>query len=101
VDYVTSPGFGVGGDWRRRTGLPGGGPAAVITTLAVLRFDPVSGEMVLASTHPGVTVDHVRAPTGWPLPCAAAVPVTGAPTAEELAAIRRFDPEGFWTGGGG
>jgi glutaconate CoA-transferase subunit B len=100
VDYVTSPGFGAGGDWRRRIGLPGGGPAAVITTLAVLRFDPASGEMVLASTHPGVTVDHVRAHTGWPLRCAADVPVTVAPTAEELAVIRRFDPEGFWTGGG-
>ena len=39
VDYVTSPGHGEGGDWRARTGLPGGGPSAVITTLGLFRFD--------------------------------------------------------------
>jgi glutaconate CoA-transferase subunit B len=100
VDYVTSPGFGEGGDWRARVGLPGGGPAAVITTLGLFRFDPASGEMLLASTHPGVTAAEVRAQTGWALRTAAAVAATPPPTPEELAAIRRFDPEGFWTGGG-
>jgi glutaconate CoA-transferase subunit B len=97
VDYVTSPGHGEGGDWRRRVGLPGGGPAAVITTLGLFRFDPTTREMVLASAHPGVTVDDVRAQTGWPLATAPAVGQTPPPTAEELAVIRRFDPEGFWT----
>jgi glutaconate CoA-transferase subunit B len=97
VDHVTSPGFGEGGDWRRRVGLPGGGPTAVITTLGLFRFDAATGEMLLASTTPGVTVDQVRAQTGWPLRTAAEVTVTPPPTAAELAAIRRFDPEGFWT----
>ena len=99
VDYVTSPGHGTGGDWRARTGLTGGGPSAVITTLGLFRFDPASREMVLASTHPGVTVDHVRAETGWPLRVAADVDETSPPTTDELATIRRFDPQGFWTGG--
>ncbi len=97
VDYLTSPGYGEGGDWRRRVGLPGGGPAAVITTLGVFRFDPVTREMVLASSHPGVTVADVHAQTGWPLACLPEVAETPPPTAEELAVIRRFDPEGFWT----
>jgi glutaconate CoA-transferase subunit B len=101
VDCMTSPGHGEGGEWRRRAGLPGGGPSAVITTLALFRFDPTSREMVLASTHPGVGVDDVRAHTGWPVACAPAVAETPPPTAEELAAIRRFDPEGFWTRGRG
>src|SRR5439155_19531907 len=57
VDYVTSPGHGDGGSWRRRMGLPGGGPAAVITTLGVFRFDAETRELVLASTHPGVAVE--------------------------------------------
>ena len=99
VDYVTSPGHGTGGNWRARTGLPGGGPSAVITTLGLFRFDPTSREMVLASTHPGVTVDEVRAETGWPLRVASDVGETPPPTDDELATIRRFDPEGFWTGG--
>jgi glutaconate CoA-transferase subunit B len=46
VDYITSPGYGEGGDWRRKTGLPRGGPATVITTLGLLRFEPDSKEMV-------------------------------------------------------
>jgi glutaconate CoA-transferase subunit B len=98
VDYVTSPGHGTGGSWRARTGLPGGGPAAVITTLGLFRFDPVSHEMILASTHPAVAVEEVMSQTGWPLRLAPDLGETPAPTADELAAIRRFDPERFWTG---
>jgi glutaconate CoA-transferase subunit B len=97
VDYVTSPGHGDGGDWRRRAGLPGGGPAAVITTLGLLRADPATGEMVLAATHPGVTAADVCRETGWTLRCAEPVAGTPPPTDEELSTIRRFDPQGFWT----
>ena len=74
---------------------------AVITTLAVFRFDAATREMLLASTHPGVTVEQVRAETGWPPRAAATRAETPAPTAEELAVIRRFDPAGFWTRGRG
>ena len=101
VDYVTSPGHGDGGSWRRRIGLPGGGPAAVITTLGVFRFDAETRELVLASTHPGVAVEAVRAETGWPLAAAAEVEATPRPTPTELAIVRDFDPEGFWTRGRG
>ena len=98
VDYVTSPGHGEGGDWRARTGLPGGGPSAVITTLGLFRFDAVTREMVLASVHPGVTAEEVQVETGWPLRAPRPVIETPPPSADELAMIRRFDPEGFWTG---
>jgi glutaconate CoA-transferase subunit B len=97
VDYVTSPGHGAGGDWRTRAGLVGGGPSGVITTLGVFRFDPASREMVLATTHPGVSVEEVRAQTGWPLRLGPDIGETPPPTREELAMIRRFDPDGFWT----
>jgi glutaconate CoA-transferase subunit B len=39
----------------------------------------------------------VRANTGWDLKVAPGVRETPAPTAEELAIIRRYDPQGFWT----
>src|SRR5207247_7727471 len=71
VDFITSPGFGDGAGWRERVGLPGGGPAAVITTLGVYRFDPKTREMVLASWHPRQSVEAVRAATGWDLRVAA------------------------------
>ena len=99
VDYVTSPGYGDGAGWRQRVGLVRGGPAAVITTLGVLRFDPDTGEMVLASVHPGANVEQVLAATGWPLRVAPQVGQTPAPTGAALAILRRFDPHGFWTGG--
>ncbi len=98
VAYLTSPGYGAGGRWREEAGLPRGGPARVITSLGVLGFDRPSGEMVLESVHPGVTVDEVRANTGWDLRVAPRLPTTPEPTAEELAALRRFDPDGTWTG---
>jgi glutaconate CoA-transferase subunit B len=101
VDYVTSPGHGEGGDWRRRVGLPRGGPAALITTLGLFRFDRATGEIVLAAAHPGVTAGDVRRETGWLLACLDEVGETPPPTAEELRMIRRFDPEGFWTRGRG
>ena len=98
VSFVTSPGHGDGTPgWRKRTGLLGGGPAAIITTLAVLRFPEGGGEARLASVHPGHSVDEVRAATGWDLKVADDVKETAAPTDAELTAIRRFDPEAFWT----
>ena len=100
VSYVTSPGHGDGPGWRRRLGLRGGGPSAIVTTLAVLRFPEGGGEAYLASVHPGVAVEEVVANTGWDLAVAGDVATTPAPTEAELAQIRRLDPDGFWTGGG-
>jgi glutaconate CoA-transferase subunit B len=97
VDFITSPGFGDGGDWRERVGLPGGGPAAAITTLGVYRFDPETREMVLASYHPGQSVESVQAATGWALRVASDCRETPTPTAAELDIVRACDPAGFWT----
>ena len=97
VAYITSPGYGDGAGWRERVGLPRGGPAAVITTLGVLGFDPERKEAVLRSYHPGQSPATLRANTGWDLKIAPDVHETPAPTEEELAIIRRYDPQGFWT----
>lgn len=97
VDFITSPGFGDGARWRERVGLPGGGPSAVITTLGVYRFDPGSREMLLASWHPGQSIESVRAATGWSLRLADGSGETPTPTAAELEIVRACDPSGFWT----
>jgi len=100
ASFVTSPGYGDGTPgWRKRNGLLGGGPVAIITTLAVLRFPEGGGEAYLASVHAGHTADEVLANTGWDLKVAGDVGETPAPTDAELASIRRFDPGGFWTRG--
>ncbi len=96
VAYITSPGFGDGPSWRARKGLPRGGPSAVITTKAVLRFGG-DAEAYLASVHPGVTVEDALANTGWKLRVAEDVTETAEPSAAELAVIRDYDKQGFWT----
>jgi len=95
VSYMTSPGNGDGSGWRKRMGLPRGGPSAVITTKAVLRFGE-DGEAYLASVHPGIEVDDVLKNTGWKLRLGN-VMQTPEPRDEELKAIREYDKQGFWT----
>ncbi len=98
VSYITSPGFGDGRGWRKKNGLKGGGPCAVITTQGILRFDSETKEMVLNSIHPGTSVENVLKNTGWALKCASKVEKTKPPTRSELQIIRKYDPLGFWTG---
>jgi glutaconate CoA-transferase, subunit B len=97
VQYITSPGFGRGRDWRRRKGLAGGGPSRVITSMGIFSFDAHTGEMILTSNHPGVSVREIKAETGWSLRVAEELSETHPPTVAELAAVRKYDPKGVWT----
>ncbi|WP_255633989.1 CoA-transferase subunit beta [Nocardia sp. alder85J] len=87
VDFVTSLGHGRGNGERARLGLRGAGPTLVITDLGVMRPDE-RGELILHAVHPGVTVDQVRAATGWELKVAADLADSDAPTAAELTTLR-------------
>ena len=67
----------------------------VVSNLGVFDFGGPDGTLRLVSLHPGVSRDDVvTARTGFGLAFADDVTTTRAPTAEELALIRRFDPEG-------
>jgi glutaconate CoA-transferase, subunit B len=96
-DFVSTVGWAGGGDdARRRLGLPGGGPRYCITPLAVLDFEETGKRLRLHSVHPGVSVEQVRAQTGFELVVPARVPTTPAPTAAELDILRRrVDPRGL------
>jgi acyl CoA:acetate/3-ketoacid CoA transferase beta subunit len=93
VDVVTGVGF---------DRAAAAGPAAtrfhalrhVVTNLAVLDFETPDRRMRLRSVHPGVSVDDVTAATGFDLVVPDDVPVSRAPTADELAILERIDPEG-------
>jgi glutaconate CoA-transferase subunit B len=94
IDFTTSPGH-LGG--KRPDGW-GAGPSVVVTNLAVYRFDESSGEMEVASLHPGVTAQDVRDNTEWEIGVPGDVPATAEPTGEELRLIRQeLDPEGAYT----
>jgi glutaconate CoA-transferase subunit B len=96
VSFLTSPGNGDGPGWRKRAGLLRGGPSAVITTKAVLRFGD-DAEAYLSSVHPGVEVEDVLSNIGWKLKIGQNLTTTPEPAADELQAIREYDNEGFWT----
>ena len=88
LDFVTSVGYVDGAGGRERLRLPGTGPVAVITDLAILTPDPSTRELTLTSVHPGITVAEVVDATGWPLKVAAHVETTAPPDAEDLAVLR-------------
>jgi len=88
LDFITSVGHLEGGGSRRRAGLPGKGPTAVITDLGVLTPDPQTRELVLTTVHPGVTEAQARDETGWALQVSAELATTPAPTESELAVLR-------------
>jgi glutaconate CoA-transferase, subunit B len=95
IDFVTSPGHLEG---RRPKDWIGAGPTVVVTGLGVYGFDDETGEMELASLHPGVTVEQVLEHTGWDLRVPDHVAETPPPTDEELRLIREeLDPEGAYT----
>ncbi|MCW2871712.1 CoA-transferase [Actinacidiphila oryziradicis] len=94
LDFVTTLGYGSGPDDRKRLGMPGAGPVAVITDLGIMRPDPATAELVLTDLHPGVTVEQVRAATSWELKTADSITTTAPPTAEELAALRALKAAG-------
>ncbi|MFL5732036.1 MAG: CoA-transferase subunit beta [Chloroflexia bacterium] len=88
VDFITSFGFGEGGDHRERLGIRTAGPTLVITDLCAMRPDPQTKELVVTSMHPGVTRKQIAANTGWEVRFAEALETTPPPTREELSTLR-------------
>lgn len=75
LDFVTSRGDNV---------------RVVVTDLGIL--EPRNGELTLTRLHPGVTVEQVRAATGWDLAVAPDLATTEPPTDAELATLRTLEP---------
>ena len=88
LDFVTSVGFGTGGDAREKLGLAGKGPVAVITNLCILRPAAVSRELEVVSIHPGVDKKTIEESTGWQIRFAEGCGVTEVPGLAELEVLR-------------
>ncbi|WP_409234379.1 CoA-transferase subunit beta [Streptomyces sp. PA5.6] len=69
----------------------------VVSDLGVFDFKTPDHAMRLVSLHPGVTLDHIREATGFPLSVPDTdIPYTREPTPEELRLIRDVvDPQGL------
>ena len=100
VIFLTTPGYLTGPGAREKAGLPEGtGPYRVITQLGVYGFDESTKRMKLISVHPGVTVEDVKANTGFELLIPEAVTETKPPSREELEILRKeIDPTGMVLG---
>jgi acyl CoA:acetate/3-ketoacid CoA transferase beta subunit len=90
VDFNTCPGYFDGKPGQREAlGMrPGTGPVAVVSDLGYYEFE--DGEMVLKSVHAGcgVTLEKVKAETGWDLKISSDLKDTPPPTGEELTILR-------------
>jgi acyl CoA:acetate/3-ketoacid CoA transferase beta subunit len=87
VDFVS----GLGHSPARRLGA---GPFYLVSNLG--QFDFAAGHMRLTARHPGVTVERIRAKTGFPLEIAPDLRETQPPTAEEVQLLREvIDPLGI------
>lgn len=94
VDFVC--GFGLSPGFDRQSASPAK-PGTVVSDLGVFDFGGPGGTMQVRSLHPGVSFATVQERTGFALPDPGPdVPVTAAPTAEELHIIREvIDPLGL------
>jgi glutaconate CoA-transferase subunit B len=91
VDFVTSPGHLGGGDAREKAGLLSRGPTLVVTDLALLDFEADSRRMRLRRLQPGVTVEQVRAHTGFELLVHPQVRELEPPAPADLEILRELD----------
>jgi glutaconate CoA-transferase subunit B len=88
IDFVTSLGFGQGGDDRARHGVLTQGPSKIMTDLCVMQPEPTTKELRVTSIHPGVTREQLAEQTGWPILFAPEVIETPPPTTLELEVLR-------------
>lgn len=93
LDYLTSPGWLDGPEGRQRAGLPPGGPSAVVSNLALMRFDHQSKEMFLDGYYPGVKSQEVLDSMSFSIDISRAQEIP-PPTKEELKILReKCDPQ--------
>lgn len=64
----------------------------VLTNLCVMDFCGPNRQLRIVSLHPGVSAQQVQEATGFSLYIPENIPETAAPTAEQLALIRKLDP---------
>ena len=95
VDFVTSPGHVARG--VQPAGRHPSGPELVVTDLGLYGFDQATGTMTLRSLHPGITLNDLRANTGWRLHVPDGIELTAPPTCDELRLLREeLDPDGYY-----
>ncbi|WP_200834338.1 CoA-transferase subunit beta [Amycolatopsis alkalitolerans] len=92
-DFNTDMGHRTSAGTRAELGFTGSGPQWLVTELGVFDYD-ADGHARLCRIFPDVTVDEVRAATGFELRVAGDLRPVSPPSAAELAALRAVDSLG-------
>lgn len=88
VDFISAPG------WSAPEVDRPGGPSVLVTNLAAMRFDRDRRRFVLASVHPGHSVDEIVDKTGFSIDVPDEVAMTPEPQHERLELLRdRIAPQ--------
>jgi glutaconate CoA-transferase, subunit A len=95
VEFCTASRGLLNDEERKHAGLQPG-KVKLISDLGVFELDPEKKRFRLVSIHPGVSLDKVQAQTGGEFLIADPLPLTEAPSAEDLRLIREeVDPFGI------
>jgi len=97
VDYISTFGYGQGGDHRCQLNLNqfNEGPLEVITPLGIFDFNTPDHSMRLKHVHSGVSVEYITTNTGFEFAIAEDITETAIPDADALLLLReRVDVEG-------
>jgi len=99
VDFITSVGYLKGGDSRRKAGLIGKGPLAVVSQWGIYDFEPVTKRMRIKSLTPGIPFEIAQQSTGFELlRPEGEIPETPMIPSDILAVLRtEVDPGGVFT----
>ncbi|MDT4982364.1 MAG: glutaconate CoA-transferase, subunit [Pseudonocardiales bacterium] len=92
-DFITDMGHRTPAGSRAELGFAGGGPEWLVTELGVFDFDD-GGQARLRQLFPDVSVDTVRAATGFEVQVASDLRSVPLPSSAEIAALRAVDPLG-------
>lgn len=88
IDFVTSLGYGKGGDDRASYGVTTKGPSRLITDLCIMEPHAADKHFIVTSIHPGISRDDIIAATGWQVEFAGEVAQTPVPSDHELQILR-------------
>jgi glutaconate CoA-transferase subunit B len=88
LDFLSTLGHGRTGVERRELGMKTLGPQLLVTDLCIMRPNPETCEMEVASLHPGVTREDVQQNTSWPVRYSSSIQETNPPTEQELTVLR-------------
>lgn len=95
VQFCTASRGILGDNERRQAGLQPG-TVRLISNLGIFELDHAARKFRLVSIHPGVALEEIRQQTGGEFLVADPLPITPAPSADELHLIRReIDPFGI------